>query len=595
VRLEERDGWWWLVPPDGRRVFSVGVSCVNGGVPRDEYDPDNPGYAGWRLYRDERAWCDAVVERLGRWGFNTVGGWGDFDALMRAAPAARTGEVGAAGPWFTPVLHVGSTVGAPWLDMWDGKLLARMDRVAREQILRLRDDPRVIGYYSDNELGWWNATLFKMTLEHHPSSGQRRRLVMLLREHYRDDWAALRRDFHAHDAASWGDLKRGGALHPRAGRKGLAVMHRFLGMMADRYYRLMRDTIRRYDRRALVLGDRYQSFYYPEVARAAGRYVDAVSTNLNAAWNDGTFPRFYLDTLHRLTGKPVMVSEIYMAAAENRSGNRNSRGVYPVVATQAQRARAARVTLDAVARVPYVVGVEWFQYCDEPPHGRPDGENFNFGLVDVGDRPYEALTAAVASFDPVALRASPAAARADATGGIPPAPADPFADLTPTLALKHWDRERGFVPPASPLPLADLYACWSPGAVYLGVYCLDIVEAAYYRDGRVPKEDRMLWEVKVAGRDGPVRARLGAARDPVINDPSLRLENLSGLDLNVRNVAVLELPARLFGRGELRAGEKVGFSTTLDTHCGAYRVEWRGEFVLGSIEMTNAQAPMTNQ
>ena len=45
-------------------------------------------------------------------------------------------------------------------------------------------------------------------------------------------------------------------------------------------------------RRALILGDRYQSFYYPEVARACGHYVDAVSTNLNAPWSDGSFARF---------------------------------------------------------------------------------------------------------------------------------------------------------------------------------------------------------------------------------------------------------------------------------------------------------------
>ena len=476
--LRQRDGAWWLVDPGGRPFYSLGVSCVDRGVPRDDYDPDNPPYAAWRHYPDAAAWRDATLERLRRWRFTTVGGWGDFKTIATAA---------GPGPWFTPVLHVGSTVGAPWLDMWDERLLARMDREAREQILPLRDDPRVIGYYSDNEMGWWNVTLFRMTIEHPPTSGQRRRLVALLHRHYRDDWGALLNDFEPHNASSFRDLERGGTVHPRAGRSAMPVLRRFLGLMAERYYRLVRDVIRRHDARALVLGDRYQSFYYPEVARAAGPYVDAVSTNLNAAWNDGTFPRFYLDTLHRLTGKPILVSEIYMAANENRSGNRNSRGIYPVVATQAQRAAAARATLEAVARLPYVVGVEWFQYYDEARHGRPDGENFNFGLVDTDDRPYEALTGAIASFDAMAAHAAPAAARPDATGGIPPAPADPFANLAPMLALRHWDRERGFVPAASPLPMADLYACWGPAALYLGVYCLDIVEAAYYRDGRVPR------------------------------------------------------------------------------------------------------------
>jgi hypothetical protein len=47
-----------------------------------------------------------------------------------------------------------------------------MESVARDQIL-FADDPRVIGYYIDNELGWWNAALFKMTLEQAPSSKER--------------------------------------------------------------------------------------------------------------------------------------------------------------------------------------------------------------------------------------------------------------------------------------------------------------------------------------------------------------------------------------------------------------------------------------
>ena len=70
------------------------------------------------------------------------------------------------------------------------------------------------------------------------------------------------------------------------------------------------------------------------MARAAGPCVDAISSNLNADWNDGTFVRCYLETLHRITGKPILVTEIYGAAQENRSGNRNTHGIYPVVKRQ---------------------------------------------------------------------------------------------------------------------------------------------------------------------------------------------------------------------------------------------------------------------
>ena len=136
--------------------------------------------------------------------------------------------------------------------------------------------------------------------------------------------------------------------------------------------------------------------------------MDAVSSNLNAAWNDGTFPRFYLDTLHALSGKPVFVSEFYMAAQQNRSGNKNDSSTFPTVATQKERAAGFRNTVQALARTPYVVGADWFQYYDEPTHGRFDGENYDFGLVDIHDQPYEPLTAAAQALDLAAIKSETA-------------------------------------------------------------------------------------------------------------------------------------------------------------------------------------------
>jgi len=580
VRLESRDGTWWLTAPSGEPFFSLAVSCVSPGATPDSYDPENPGYAAFRHYGDTAAWARAARDRLRDWGFTTVGGWGDFDAFTKLP---------GPGPWFTPVLHLGSTAGAPWLDMWDPKVVARMDDVARRQIECLRDDPRVLGYYSDNEMGWWNAMLFKMTLEHPPTSGQRKRLVALLRDHYGNDWGRLTEEFRVEGADGWKDLERGrGRLFLQPGGKGVAVMRRFLTLVADRYYHLAHDIIRRHDPRALVLGDRYQSFYYPEVARAAAPWVDAVSTNLNASWNDGTFPRFYLDTLHRLTGRPIMVSEIYLSAAENRSGNRNNHGIYPVVATQAERAAGVRRTMDGLLRVPYVVGAEWFQYADEARHGRPDGENYNFGLVDVEDRPYEDVTSVIAGLD-AGARARPHAPRADVTAGVPPAPPDPLRGLTSTVdanvVLMDWDRERGFVPPASPEPVADLYACWTPGALYLGLFCLDFVEDEYYPDGRIPKEDRMLWTVTLKGKGGAartLRARLGAGREPIPSDPTVRVWNVSGTGLKVRNLAVLELPAAWFGKPRLGPDDAAELSSELFTHGAAYHVRWQHRLLLAA-------------
>src|SRR5262245_20505012 len=202
--IQERDKTAWLVRPNGERFFSFGVCCVSQGASRQEFDPVNPGYAAWQHYGDSNLWAEATLERLKAWGFTTVGGWSDFQALKHCRDANVA---------FAPVLHIGSTAGAPWWDMWDPKIIDRMHQVAREQILRLRDDPRVIGYYSDNEIGWWNGILFKMTLEQASTSGQRQRLLELLRQTYRNDWSELLRDFEpAPGVENWQELERHGML-----------------------------------------------------------------------------------------------------------------------------------------------------------------------------------------------------------------------------------------------------------------------------------------------------------------------------------------------------------------------------------------------
>src|SRR5687767_2956568 len=143
--IQHRDGITWLVRPNGERFFSLGVCCVDMGVSRREFNPGNPAYAAWQHYPNSNRWAEATLERLKSWRFTTIGGWSDFPA-WRQCPDMDVA--------FAPVLHIGSTAGAPWWDMWDPKIVERMDEVAREQILPLRDDPRIIGYYSDNEIGW---------------------------------------------------------------------------------------------------------------------------------------------------------------------------------------------------------------------------------------------------------------------------------------------------------------------------------------------------------------------------------------------------------------------------------------------------------
>ena len=576
LQQNAEDRSWSFVSKEGISFFSLGVCVLDQGRSRSDSDPENPAYGAWRHYATPSAWADASLRRLRSWHFTTLGGWADLDALDTSTEPPL---------WTTPVLHIGSSAGAPWWDMWDPSNLRRMDEMARSQIVTLRSRGRkTLGYYSDNELGWWNATLWKMTLEQPSTSGQRQRLIQLLQSTYNNNWEALTTDFDAEHATSWSSLRQHGIVYIKSGGQGIRVMRKFLGLLADRYYQLMRASIHRYDPQALYLGDRYQSFYYPEVAEAAGRYVDVVSSNLNAAWNDGTFPRFQLETLHALTRKPVIVTEVYLSAEENRSGNRNSIGVYPLVRTQQERARSVKRTLDALVSLPYVVGVDWFQFYDEPRHGREDGENFNFGLVDILDRPYEEVTQVFAATDLMATRSQQASVRPDARGGVPRAPLNPLQRFTGNEVFAAWDREYGFVPSSTPQPLADLYICWSPEAVWLGVYAHDMVESAYYRSANIPKTDRALWSVTLNDAS-PVRARIGAGREAIVAPLETRVESLSGFNSNVRLVAAMEVSAAQLKRDLFRSGETIDLHAVLETHFQAARYEWSGKFRLSEARV----------
>jgi len=44
---------------------------------------------------------------------------------------------------------------------------------------------------------------------------------------------------------------------------------------------------------------------------------------------------------------------------------------------------------------PAIIGTHWFQFIDQPNTGRMDGENYNIGMVDITDRPYPEMVAAM--------------------------------------------------------------------------------------------------------------------------------------------------------------------------------------------------------
>ena len=91
-RVEQIEGVWWFVDPDGGLFLSKGVDAVN-------FDHDciqNTNRFPYReacqqKYGSREAWRAAAAQRLRSWGFNSLGAWSD-DKVANAgsAPLAVT-------------------------------------------------------------------------------------------------------------------------------------------------------------------------------------------------------------------------------------------------------------------------------------------------------------------------------------------------------------------------------------------------------------------------------------------------------------------------------------------------------------------------
>ena len=90
-------------------------------------------------------------------------------------------------------------------------------------------------------------------------------------------------------------------------------------------------------------------------------------------------------------GKPLIIGEFAFRGAD--SGMPNTRGAGPIVKTQADRAAAFERYVRVGLSQPNVIGYHWFEHADEPKEGRFDGEDSNYGIVNIRDEPYEVLLA----------------------------------------------------------------------------------------------------------------------------------------------------------------------------------------------------------
>lgn len=431
-RTIQKDGRWWFVDPHGELFISKGVTSVRyaqdriGGTGESPYEIANNA-----KYGNVENWRKAVGPRLMSWGFNTLGSWADEELCKikvdgRQLACAPTINLGA------DFVKVSQNNAHAWLkgifpDVFDPAFETFAHESAKRQCAGRKEDPTILGWFTDNELRWgpdWRGKdeLLTMFLALPEKAPGRKAAIDMFRERYQqiekfnEVWKA--------NFASWDALNAGGAIKPPYVRDAVysqnaeverennlkdrlraayvADCEEFLARLSERYFRITAEAIKAADPNHMNFGARFAYVPARPVVVASAKYLDVVSFNCYAS-----DPRKVIES-YAVFGKPLIIGEFSFKGKD--SGLPNTKGAGPVLATQQDRANAFASYVTHALSNPNLVGYHWFEHADQPKEGRFDGENSNFGVVNIQDEPYEVVVQRMTEInrDAEKLHAAPA-------------------------------------------------------------------------------------------------------------------------------------------------------------------------------------------
>lgn len=474
-------GVWWFVTPKDSPEFLNTVTTVQ----PYQFGRDKEGIhfvsRDWNAKPgaadgDLNAWAERTAQRVLDAGFKGLGAWCNPVFHKLDIPITRDLNVTA---WMQPNAKRFYTSG--WATV--------AEQAIQTQVTPLKDNTNLIGYFIDNELDWGDgesgpAHYFDSLT---PDDPNRKEVIKVIQQVWKTP-ADFNKDWGT-EIEEWNELDGWKHLPHEQAPAYSRLFAAWLSHLAEDYFKLSCGLIRKYDTNHLILGVRFRGLAPREVVRASREYTDAQSINYYVS--DARLDAEMFKMMHDESGQPVMITEYSFHSLDGRSGNRNTVGFAAQVLDQRARADGYRLFTTRAARVPFIVGVDWFQWTDEPPSGRSsDGEDVNFGIMDVDDNPYDQLVAAVKMTKPLLNPAH-------AESGVDPQTdvwRESFANKptmrAPYLAkgvylngeLSDWPataRVQGIrhSPTVglerSPLPLPKVYLGWREEGIYVGFEVYD--------------------------------------------------------------------------------------------------------------------------
>ena len=401
-RTEHDAKRWWLVDPDGYAFLSVGVDCfrktslgpIEGiedlfdWLPNEEdtlfsaLTKDRNGKMSIDFYVSnmrrvfgenwETDWEVITTGLMKKFRINTIGNWSDLNY-------ARKTNI----PYVLPMQGFPSTQVLLYRDFPDvfAEEYQTNSKKFASQLTEYKDDPYLIGYFLRNEPHWafgYHNLAYEM-FGTDQKSVTKDEFVKWISEKYEGSialfnkiWKLELKDFDELKSKTFKDYPS---------EKADSDFYKFSEIMVKKYIDLPCDEVEKIDNNHLNLGMRY-AWLSSDLLYKAGERFDVFSIN-----GYGINPPPTTEMAQK-SGKPVMIGEFHHGATDR---GLPATGIIGVL-SQEDRANAYRNYIEQGFARPELIGMHYFQWIDQPFYGRFDGENYNIGIVDMTNQPYDELT-----------------------------------------------------------------------------------------------------------------------------------------------------------------------------------------------------------
>lgn len=421
VRVEQIDGTWWFISPEGEPFVSVGVNHVephlwlapyNKATTLERYGADLVDDNGHFDTHSTAAgkWIDRQVEIVEGLHFNTFG----VHTHPAIDPALYRDQV-----YHLARLNTAPLAGwrerngeGPRPDVFSEDFRRFVEQRVKDVTAQHKNSHKLLGYlYTDipswvmgkadqKPLGktvmiypWVNAIL-----PLGEASPGKQRWLELLKERY-DSPAAAAETWGLRISPTygitWADMaRRVDWTNPADSEKADADMRAFLHLIADQWYRLHRRLLLQHDPNHLIFGDKQMiNLTHPWVIEALKQHVDAICVQTYGRWaDDGPV----MEQLYAATGKPIFNGDGCFSFAQPEQQEWGVKGFRTGARSVAEVAEFYRETLELMMADPHLIGWHhcgYLQQWDQAERGdSPRNEN---GFLDPFETPYEEWTTVI--------------------------------------------------------------------------------------------------------------------------------------------------------------------------------------------------------